>query len=105
MGEQGMGFIRRGIILKEPNSMSGVFRNIEPLPPHRPASVYPPAFGAGGGHTRGVERGWGGGRSIVWKTPDTVLHSTVLYICKYSTLWILCTGDPHYVPYTLLLIS
>ncbi len=34
--------------------MSGVFQNIDP---HRPANVYPPAFGAGGGHTRWVEMG------------------------------------------------
>jgi hypothetical protein len=39
--------------------MSAVFKNIDPPPPHRPAIVYPPAFGAGGGHTRWVERGWG----------------------------------------------
>ncbi len=39
--------------------MSRVFQNIDPPPPHRPASVYPPAFGAGGG------------------------HCSVLYICKY----------------------
>jgi hypothetical protein len=52
--------------------MSGVFRNIDP----------PPAFGAGGGHTRWVERGWG---SIVRKTPDTALYST--YICKYFVQW------------------
>ena len=39
--------------------MSGVFRNIDTPPPHRPASGYPPAVGAGGGHTRWVERGWG----------------------------------------------
>ena len=40
--------------------MSGVFQNIDPPPPHRPASMYPPpAFGAGGGHTRWVERGLG----------------------------------------------
>ncbi len=41
--------------------MSGVFRNIDPPPPHRPAIVYPhtPFGGAGGGHTRWVERGWG----------------------------------------------
>jgi hypothetical protein len=59
--------------------MSGGFRNIDPPPPHRPASVYPTAFGAGGGHTR-----WwrGGGVSLFWKTPDTALES-VLYICKY----------------------
>jgi hypothetical protein len=48
--------------------MSGVFRNIDPPPPHRPASVYYPAFGAVGGHTR--------------KTIDTALYS--IYV---STLW------------------
>ncbi len=48
--------------------MSGVFRNIDPPPPHRPASVYPPpASGAGGGHTRWVMRGWG---SIVNSSED-----------------------------------
>ncbi len=53
--------------------MSGVFPNIDPPAPHCPASVYPPAIGAGGGHTRWAERGWG---SIVWvwKTPDTALY-------------------------------
>jgi hypothetical protein len=40
--------------------MSGVFRISDPPPPHRPASVYPPAFGAGEGNTRWAERGWGG---------------------------------------------
>jgi hypothetical protein len=55
--------------------MSGVFRNIDHPPPHPLASVYPPAFGAGGGHTRWVERGWR-------KTPDTALYS--IYV---STLW------------------
>jgi hypothetical protein len=48
---------RREIILQEANPMSGVFQNIDPPPPHRPASSYPPAFGAGEGHTRWVERG------------------------------------------------
>ncbi len=62
--------------------MSGVFQNIDPPPSHRPACVYPhPAFGAGGGHTRWVERGVGGG-SIFWKTPDTALYSTYA-----GTLW------------------
>jgi hypothetical protein len=60
--------------------MSGVFRNIDPPPPHRPASVYPPAFGAGGGHTRWVERG-------VRKTPDTALYSIfVSTLCSYRVL-------------------
>jgi hypothetical protein len=58
--------------------MSGVFRNIDPPPPpHRPASVYPPAFGAGGGHTRWVERVWGVNSS------EDAKHCSVLYICKY----------------------
>jgi hypothetical protein len=62
--------------------MSFVFQNIDPPPtPQRPASVYPPAFGAGGGHTRWVERGGRG--SIFWKTPDTALYSTCKYTCKY----------------------
>jgi hypothetical protein len=60
--------------------MSGVFRNIDPPPPHRPASVYHyhPAYGAGGGHTRWVE---GVGGSVV----------PVLYICKYFVLIIIMT--------------
>ncbi len=57
---------RRGIILLEANPMSGVFRNIEPPPPHRPATL------ANGG------RGWGG--SIVL---EDARHCSVLYICKY----------------------
>ncbi len=36
----------------EYRAVSGVFRNIDPPPPHRPASVYGPVFGAGGRHTR-----------------------------------------------------
>jgi hypothetical protein len=57
--------------------MSGVFRNIEPPPPHRPASVYPPPLVRGGGHTRWVERGWG---VSSW---EDARHCPVLYICKY----------------------
>jgi hypothetical protein len=60
---------RRGIILYEANPMSGVFRNTDLPPSHRPAIVYLPP--------RWVERGWGG--SIVRKTPNTA----VFYICKY----------------------
>jgi hypothetical protein len=47
--------------------MSGVFQNIDPPPPHRPASVY-----GGRTHSLGGER-WGG--SIVRKTSDTALYS------------------------------
>jgi hypothetical protein len=62
--------------------MSGVFQNIDLPPPHRPASVFPPppAFGAGGGHTRWVERGWG---VNIFEDPR---HSSVLYICKHSVM-------------------
>jgi hypothetical protein len=56
--------------------MSGVFQNIDHPPTHRPASVYPTAFGAGGGHTGWVERGWG--VNIL----EDARHSSVLYICK-----------------------
>jgi hypothetical protein len=59
--------------------MSGVFRNIDHPPPHPLASVYPPAFGAGGGHTRWVERG----------VEEDARHCSVLYICKYFV------GNPH----------
>jgi hypothetical protein len=62
--------------------MSGIFRNIDPLPPHRPASEYPsPRLWCGGStHSLGVE---GVGGSIVRKTPDTDLYS--IYV---STLWV-----------------
>ncbi len=56
--------------------MSGVFENIDPPPPHRPA---PPPLVRG----EGTLAGWrGGGGSIFWKTPDTALYSTYV-----STLW------------------
>jgi hypothetical protein len=57
--------------------MSGVFRNIDPPPSHRPANVYPSAFGAGGGQTRWVERGWGVNSS------EDARHCSVLYVCMY----------------------
>jgi hypothetical protein len=38
--------------------MSGVFQNIDPHP-LTARRVCTPAFGAGGGHTRWAERGWG----------------------------------------------
>jgi hypothetical protein len=60
--------------------MSGVFRNIDPLPtPSLPGECVPPGFGAG----EDTLAGWrgGGGVSIVRKTLDTALYST--YICKY----------------------
>jgi hypothetical protein len=45
--------------------------------PSPPGECVPPAFGAGGGHTRWVERGWG--VNIL----EDARHCSVLYICKY----------------------
>ncbi len=62
--------------------MAGVFRNIDPPPPHPPASVYPPRPPL----VRGEDAiaGWrGGGEPIVRKTPDNALYS--IYV---STLWL-----------------
>jgi hypothetical protein len=60
--------------------MSGVFQNIENIdhpPPHRPASVYPPAFGAG----EDTLAGWRGGRGV--NILEDARHFSVLYIRKY----------------------
>jgi hypothetical protein len=63
--------------------MAGVFQNIDPPPPSPPGECVSPAFGAGGGHTRWVERGGGG--PIFWKTPGTALYSTyVSTLCSQS---------------------
>jgi hypothetical protein len=39
--------------------MSDVLQNIDPPTPSAPGECVPPAFGAGGGHNRCVERGLG----------------------------------------------
>jgi hypothetical protein len=39
--------------------MSRVFQNIDPPPPFPPGECVPPAFVAGGGHTRRAESGVG----------------------------------------------
>ncbi len=57
--------------------MAGVFQNIDPPPPSPPGECVLPAFGAGGGHTCWLERGWG--VNIL----EDVRHSYVLYVCKY----------------------
>jgi hypothetical protein len=54
--------------------MSGVFKNIDHTPPHRPASVCPPPLVRGEGDTLAGRRGGGG--SIFWKTTDTALYYT-----------------------------
>jgi hypothetical protein len=59
--------------------MSGVFQNIDPPPPHRQASVYPPPPLVRGEDTLFVWRvGWGGVNIF-----EDARHSSVLYKCKY----------------------
>ncbi len=48
-------------------------------PPSPPCECATPAFGAGGGHTRSVEKGWGGGGVNIL---EDARHCSVLYICK-----------------------
>jgi hypothetical protein len=54
--------------------MSGVFRNIDPPPPHRPASVR--------GRTQAGDAGWRGGGDwgVNSQTPDTALYSIYEYV-------------------------
>ncbi len=69
-----------GLYCKRPIQFLASSELLTPPSPHRPASVYPPAFGAGGGHTRWVERGWGVNKS------EDARHCSVFYICKYFVL-------------------
>ncbi len=62
----------------EANPMSGVFQNIDPS---HSSSVYPPAFGAGEGHTRWVERGCG----VNTKTKDIALYYVSTLCCAVLT--------------------
>jgi hypothetical protein len=48
--------------------MSCVFQNIDPPPSCSPGECVPPAFVAGGGHTRRVKRGVGGQYFVRRKT-------------------------------------
>jgi hypothetical protein len=64
--------------------MSGVFRNIDPPTPHRPASVSSPRLWCGGRtHSLGGE---GVGGSIVRKTTDTALYSIYVVLCGTDPL-------------------
>jgi hypothetical protein len=57
--------------------MSGVFQNIDPPPPHRPASVFPPLV-------REEDTGWRGGWGV--KSLEDARRCSVLCICKYMCL-------------------
>jgi hypothetical protein len=57
-------------------AVSGVFRTIDPTPPFHPASVSSPASKAGGTHSPGGE---GGGVN----SSEDARHCSLLYICKY----------------------
>ncbi len=51
-----------------------------PPTPSPPGECVPPAFSAGGGHSRWVERGWGVNSS------EDARHCSVLYIRKYFVI-------------------
>ncbi len=53
--------------------MAGVFQNIDPLPPRRPASVYPPPLVRGEDTLAGRRGGW---RVNIL---EDARHSSVLY--------------------------
>jgi hypothetical protein len=59
--------------------MSGVFRNIDPIPlaARRVCTTPPPPLVRGGGLTGWVEMGWGVNSS------EDARHCSVIYICKY----------------------
>jgi hypothetical protein len=77
--------------------MSGVFQNIDPPRPHRPATCTPSPLERG----EDALAGWrGGGESIFWKTPDTALYSTyVSTLClllQYCIYYIWCPPQLHF---------
>ncbi len=71
--------------------MSVVFQNIDPPPPHRPASVYPPPLVRGEDTFAGWRGGWGVNIS------EDAKDSSVLYICRYFV--VPCQGVLKAVPY------
>ncbi len=56
---------------------------LTPHPPLRPVNMYPPAYVAGGGHTRWLERGWG--VNIL----EDARYSSVLYLYRILFGWVL----------------
>jgi hypothetical protein len=71
-----------GLYCKRPIQCPASSKILTPPPPtpSPPGECVPPAFGAGGGHTRWVERGWG--VNIL----EDARHCSVLYT-YVSTLW------------------
>jgi hypothetical protein len=68
--------------------MSGVFRNIDPRSPHRPASVYPPLLVRG---EDTLARGrWGDCVRGGVNSSEDARHCSVLYICKYFVAAAIC---------------
>jgi hypothetical protein len=71
--------------------MSGVFQNIDPPTPHRPASVYPPPWGED--TVAGWRGGWGGQYFGRRQTQVCTLHMLVLcagmHTCQVAFS---CTG-------------
>jgi hypothetical protein len=67
--------------------MSGVFRNIDSPPPHRPASMYPPLV-------RGEDTlaGWREGGGV--NSSEDARHCSVLYLCKYFVVEPIRRGYP-----------
>jgi hypothetical protein len=57
--------------------MSGVFQNIDPHPPHRPASVYSPPLVRAEDTLAGWRWGWG---VNILEDADTALYSTYVSI-------------------------
>jgi hypothetical protein len=77
--------------------MSDVFRNIDPPPPHRPASVSPPpALVRRRTHSLGGD-GWGRGVN----SSEDARHCSVLYSIYVSTLCDWHSQMPLYLPLSL----
>jgi hypothetical protein len=76
--------------------MSGVFQNIDPPPPHRPASVSSPPPLLRGEDTLA---GWRGGLGV--NILEDARHCSVLYIRKYFTAQTLQESSNAHVQYDL----
>ena len=66
-----------GLYCKRPIQCLASSEILTPHPLTARLVCVPPAFGAGEGHTRWVESGWG------FNNSEDARHCSVLYICKY----------------------